>query len=33
MPIYGTSNGVEEYLDKIQQIKSELRYIEPHFND
>ncbi|WP_462366916.1 hypothetical protein [Phocaeicola coprophilus] len=33
MPIYGTSNGVEENLDKIQQIKSELHYIEPHFND
>lgn len=33
MPIYGTSNGVEEILDKIQQIKSELHYIEPHFND
>lgn len=33
MTTYGTSNGVEENLDKIQQIKSELHYIEPHLND
>lgn len=33
MTIYGTSNGVEENLEKIQQVKSELHYIEPLLND
>lgn len=33
IPIYGTSSGVNENLEKLQQIKSAFHYIEPHLNN
>lgn len=31
--VYGTSNGVDENIEKLQQMKSALRYIEPELNN
>ena len=31
--VYGTSNGVDENIEKLQQMKSALHYIEPELNN